>query len=225
MRSAESIRVTPHASSVDFQIGFRSDQIEVARDSTIVHNSTSNWAFLSRTILKKFTHACTMRSLWTQHSHYASDASKTFSHVCCLTGLKLTSAGYPPGFPLSTKIAVELSLGSYGHFAAAKPSPGTNSDLDRWVRLDCKIREKRCWTFSTEFSLIFYMTTSQSLYCGHFVGLLRRLCKSFVISSSRIFILRCRCDKGDDDGAIKIGLVVGGSGRREKFFIFHFNRL
>lgn len=41
-------------------------------------------------------------------------------------------------------MAVELSNGSYGHLAMPKPMPGTYSDLDMWVKLDCNKIVKHC---------------------------------------------------------------------------------
>lgn len=55
----------------------------------------------------------------------------------------LTRAGNPPGFPLSTYIAVELSCGSYGHLAIPNPIPGTYSDLGKCVKFACMSALKR----------------------------------------------------------------------------------
>lgn len=45
-------------------------------------------------------------------------------------------AGRLPGFPRSTHKAVELSAGSYGHFATPIPIPGTYSWRGRCVKFD-----------------------------------------------------------------------------------------
>lgn len=42
--------------------------------------------------------------------------------------------GRSPGLPCSTQTAVELSAGSYGHFAIPIPTPGTYSCLGKWVK-------------------------------------------------------------------------------------------
>lgn len=47
------------------------------------------------------------------------------------------SPGRFPGFPFSTQTAVELSAGSYGHFAMPMPTPGTYWFLPRCVKFDC----------------------------------------------------------------------------------------